>query len=325
MFVVGGESLIDLKSEVQLADGGLISQDNSGRTVLTAHPGGSPYNCAIALSKLGNDTGFLCPISRDTFGTLLLAPLEAAGVRTLLTERVAAYSTLAVVTDDGHGNPRYAFYREADRAFTRDGLIAALPAAPQVFQIGGFCVIEPVDAAIWLDIAHTAASRGATITIDPNLRPTLIADMPSYRERLDGFLDLAHLIKVSEEDLFELDPELSLDAHAEALLARPNCRLVVITLGAKGSRGFGKHASVTVGIHPATAGGDNVGAGDTLMAGILSWLDDHEALTPDRLGALDEISLAAMLRFGAIAAGINCSRIGANPPTRAEVDAVLNG
>jgi fructokinase len=30
-----------------------------------------------------------------------------------------------------------------------------------------------------------------------------------------------------------------------------------------------------------------------------------------------------MLWFGAVAAGINCSRIGANPPTRAEVDAVL--
>ena len=325
MFIVGGESLIDLKSEVQLADGGLIAQDNSGRTVLTAHPGGSPYNCAIALSKLGNDTGFLCPISRDTFGALLLAPLEAAGVRPLLPERVAAYTTLAIVTDDGHGNPRYAFYREADRAFTRDGLISALPAAPQVFQIGGFCIIEPIDAAIWLDVASAAAARGATISIDPNVRPTLIADMPSYRERLDGFLDLAHLIKVSEEDLFELDPDLSLEAHAEAMLARPNFQLVVITLGARGSMGFAKHASVTVGIHPAMEGGDNVGAGATLMAGILTWLGDHDALTSVRLGALDAASLAAMLRYGAIAAGINCSRIGANPPTRTEVDAVLNG
>lgn len=325
MFVVGGESLIDLKSEVQLADGSLISRDGSARTVMTAHPGGSPYNCAIALSKLGNDTGFLCPISRDTFGGLLLGPLEAAGVSSLLPERVAAYTTLAVVTDDGHGNPRYAFYREADRAFTRDGLIAALPAAPQVFQIGGFCAIEPVDAAIWLDVARTAASRRATITIDPNVRPTLIADMSSYRQRLDGLLDLAHLVKLSEEDLFELDPALSLEAHAAGLLARPNCQLVVITLGDKGSMAFTRHASVTAGIHPAIAGGDNVGAGDTLMAGILTWLRDHDALAPDRLGTLDAASLMVMLRFGAVAAGINCSRIGANPPTRAEVDAVLNG
>ena len=65
MFVVGGESLIDLISEPAGLDGSIR---------LVAHQGGSPYNCAIALSKLGNDTGFLCPISSDGLGTYLLAP-----------------------------------------------------------------------------------------------------------------------------------------------------------------------------------------------------------------------------------------------------------
>ena len=60
MFVVSGESLIDLVSEPRGADGSIVMQ---------AHQGGSPYNCAIALSKLGNDTGFLCPISKDGFGS----------------------------------------------------------------------------------------------------------------------------------------------------------------------------------------------------------------------------------------------------------------
>ena len=88
MFVVGGESLIDLISEPVGADGVIR---------LVAHQGGSPYNCAIALSKLGNETGFMCPISADGLGTYLLGPLAAAGVKPLLTERVAAYTTLAVV------------------------------------------------------------------------------------------------------------------------------------------------------------------------------------------------------------------------------------
>ena len=43
-------------------------RDADGVVRMTAHQGGSPYNCAIALSKLGNDTGFLCPISKDGFG-----------------------------------------------------------------------------------------------------------------------------------------------------------------------------------------------------------------------------------------------------------------
>ena len=75
MFVVGGESLIDLVSEPRGAD---------GIVHMHAHQGGSPMNCAIALSKLGNDTGFLCPISLDGFGDYILEPLTGAGVKPLV-------------------------------------------------------------------------------------------------------------------------------------------------------------------------------------------------------------------------------------------------
>jgi fructokinase len=280
-------------------------------------------NCAIALSRLGNDTGFLCPISSDSFGDYILKPLTGAGVKPLLTERVREPTTLAVVTDDGKGNPRYAFYREADRAFTRDGLIAALPQKLEVFQAGGFCPIEPEDARVWLDVTEEALARGATISIDPNVRPALVADMESYRARLSSFLDLAHIVKASEEDLHELDPALTLEEQARRLLKRPNCELVVVTLGAEGSMGFTRSGSFRAPIYPATPGGDNVGAGDTLMAAILTWLADHKSLAPEALGRLDAGALEQMLWFGAVAAGINCSRIGPNPPTRAEEDAVI--
>ena len=314
MFVVGGESLIDLISKP-------IGPD--GKRELVAKAGGSPMNCAIALSKLGNDAGFLCPISRDSFGDFILEPLKAAGVNQLLKDRVREPSTLAVVTDDGKGNPRYAFYREADRAFTRDGLIAALPDKIELFQIGGFCTIRDDDLSVWLDVAREAARRGATISTDPNLRPSLIADMDAYRRRIETSLELASIIKMSEEDLETLDAGKSVEHHAAALLNKPNCKLVVVTLGAEGSLAFTSGVSVRAPIYPATPGGDNVGAGDTLMAGILTWLADHKSLSPDKLGALDDAALQQMLWFGAVAAGINCSRVGANPPTRAEVDAVI--
>ena len=316
MFVVGGESLIDLISKPIGAD---------GTRELVAKAGGSPMNCAIALAKLGGDSGFLCPISSDSFGDFILAPLNKAGVNVLLQDRVREPSTLAVVTDDGRGNPRYAFYREADRAFTREGLIAALPARLEVFQIGGFCMIEPADAAVWMDVAKAAARNGATISIDPNVRPSLIADMDAYRRRLEGALDLANIVKLSEEDVHYLDPHISLEGFAAELLRKPNCGLVVITLGAEGSLAFNAMGSVRAPIYPATPGGDNVGAGDTLMAGILTWLATQKALAPDDLAQLDADHLMQMLWFGAVAAGINCSRVGANPPTLAEVQAVLAG
>jgi fructokinase len=314
MFVVGGESLIDLISR-PVGAGGVRE--------LVAKPGGSPMNCAIALSRLGNDTGFLCPISTDTFGDYILQPLLAAGVTPLLAARVREPTTLAVVTDDGRGNPRYAFYREADRAFTKDGLLAALPERIEVFQLGGFCTIEPRDTAIWLDVAREARRRGATVTTDPNLRPSLIADMDAYRRRVLDSFDFVSLVKMSEEDLETLDPGKSIEQHAEALLARDNIRLVGVTRGAEGSLAFTAEATGRANIYPAAPGGDNVGAGDTLMAGILTWLGDRGALSPERMAALDADALDEMLWFGAVAAGINCGRIGANPPTRAEVEAAL--
>ncbi|MEQ1770568.1 MAG: carbohydrate kinase [Devosia sp.] len=314
MFVVGGESLIDLISKPVGAD---------GARELVAKAGGSPMNCAIALSKLGRDAGFLCPISTDTFGDFILKPLNAAGVHQLIAQRVREPSTLAVVTDDGKGNPRYAFYREADRAFTRDSLIAALPSQVELFQIGGFCTIIEEDLNVWLDVAREAASRGATISTDPNLRPSLIADMDGYRRRIARSLEPASIIKLSEEDLETLDASKTIEQHATEMLARPNCRLVAVTLGSKGSLAFARNARVRSPVYPAKPGGDNVGAGDTLMAGILTWLADHDRLKPEQLMRLTEAELGQMLWFGAVAAGINCSRVGANPPTRAEVDAVL--
>jgi fructokinase len=323
MFVVGGESLIDLKAEVVLPDGKTIGRDGTGQIVMTAHPGGSPYNCAIALSKLGNDTGFLCPISADAFGDYLLGPLEEAGVKTLLTERVAEYTTLAVVNFDANHNARYGFYRSADGAINAAKAIAALPEKLDLYQIGGFCPIKPDEAAIWLDVVKAAIAKGATISIDPNVRPSLVDDFEGYKARLSTFLDLAHVVKVSEEDLEALDASKTIEQHAADFLARPNCELFVVTLGDKGSRAFTTAGSTSAAIYKPPVFGDTVGAGDSLMAGILSWLHERGLLKPGKLETLGAGALSDMLRFGAVVAGINCGRKGCKPPTRAEVDAVL--
>ena len=325
MFVVGGESLIDLKAEVALPSGGTIGRDGDDQIVMTAHPGGSPYNCAIALAKLGNPTGFLCPISADAFGDYLLGPLAEAGVTPLLPERVGEYTTLAVVNFDANRNARYGFYRAADGAIEAGTAIKALPQQLDLYQIGGFCPIKPDEAATWLKIVAEAAARGATISIDPNVRPSLVADFDGYKQRLSTFLDFAHVVKISEEDLEALDGSRSIDQHAADLLERPNCQLVVVTLGDKGSRAFTRAGQAQAAIHAPPVFGDTVGAGDSLMAGILSWLHERDLLKPGKLETLDEGALSDMLRFGAVVAGINCGRKGCKPPTRGEVDAVLAG
>ena len=314
MFVVGGESLIDLVP--------ISAAPNAEREALA---GGSPFNCAIALSKLGNAAGFLCPISTDQYGDLLLKPLAEAGVEVLLEARVAAPTTKAIVSFNEKMQASYVFERGADRAFTREGLLAALPEQVELYQIGGFCPILPGDAAVWSAVVAEAVGRGATISIDINVREKLVEDEGAYRAQLSGFLDKAHIVKLSEEDHDWLKPGMSIDAHAAELLGRPNCELVVVTLGEEGSMAFSRNARGQAPIYSPPVFVDTVGAGDSLMAGILTWLSDAGTLAPGRLGGLDERQLSEMLHFGAVVAGINCSRKGCQPPSREEVEAVLEG
>ncbi len=317
MFVVSGESLMDVFHEPQ----------PPGRQIqLTAIAGGSPFNCAIALARLGGETGFLCPISSDRFGDVLLGKLNADGVQILLHKRVEAPTTLAMVTLDAARKAKYVFYREADRAFTLDGLLAALPFKMSLYQIGGFIPLLAEDAAVWEPVVDEAIKRGAVISIDPNVRPLAIQDRQSYVARLERFLDRAHLIKLSHEDLQYLYGGGDEEAVARQLLERGQCRMVVVTLAERGSLAITRTGIGRAGIYKLPepeAGADTVGAGDTLMAGIITWLSDRGALAVDRLGELDHDALSEMLRFGSVAAGITCSRIGANPPTREEVDAAL--
>nr|WP_314257528.1 carbohydrate kinase [uncultured Devosia sp.] len=312
MFVVGGESLIDL---VPAKPGPAAERQPVA--------GGSPFNCAIALSKLGNETGFLCPISTDNYGDMLLGPLAEASVRVLVEKRVDAPTTKAIVTFNGKMQASYQFERGAERAFTRESLVAALPGSTTVLQLGGFVPIETVDAEAWTGVAQKAIAGGAVLTMDINVRPLLVDDAAAYRRQLSALLDLAHVIKLSDEDHEWLEPEMSIEDHARALLAKPNCELVIVTLGEEGSLAFTAATQARAAMFSPPVFVDTVGAGDSLMAGTLTWLGEHGALRAGRLSTLGADELEQMLRFGAVVAGINCGRKGCQPPTRQEVDAVL--
>lgn len=317
MLVIAGESLIDLVS----------GRREEGGWPMQAHTGGSPFNCAVALARLGAEVGFLGPISTDAFGDMLAGTLEGAGVKSLVAERSPAATTLAVVTLDEKGDARYQFYREgtADGDFTLHGLLAALPEKIELFHCGGFCAVRERDAGIWLAVAAEAARRGAVISIDPNPRPALVDDVASYRVRLEAFFRIAHLIRMSEEDLKVIDPDITVADHAHRLFRSPTCRLVVVTLGERGSWGFTHSGQAREGGWFAGEFADTVGAGDAMTAGLMTAIAERGALAPAALGELDEHALGEILHFGAVVAGLTCARAGANPPQRTEVDAAMAG
>ena len=69
---------------------------------------------------------------------------------------------------------------------------------------------------------------------------------------------------------------------------------------------------------------DTVGAGDSFNAGLLAALAERWATSRDALLGLDGDEIVAVLRFASAVAALNCARAGADPPRRAEVEALLN-
>jgi fructokinase len=307
MFVVCGEALMDV----------YMGEPTPTGMLLDARIGGSPLNVAQGLARLERPVAFLTGLSTDALGERLLASLRAEGVDTSLVLRSDAPSTLSVVSVDAAGVPRYAFHGNgaADRQLTPDTL-PALPAAARVLQFGSYALaVEPVGNALR---ALAARERGRLlIAYDPNVRLNVDPDLDHWRQVVEHMVSLAHVVKVSDEDLGLLYPDETPEQVARRWLQQ-GAALVVVTRGGKGSSAWTADAEADA---PSQAVQviDTVGAGDTFQAALLTWLDEHDGLTPQALAALDATQLGALLRFAAQAAAITCSRRGADMPRRAEL------
>jgi fructokinase len=66
---------------------------------------------------------------------------------------------------------------------------------------------------------------------------------------------------------------------------------------------------------------DTVGAGDSLAAGLLTGLLAAGITDRAALEALPEERLVELVDDAALVAALNCTRVGADPPTRAELAA----
>lgn len=302
MLFVGGENLIDL---VQL-------DQQDGLPLYQAIPGGSPFNLAIAAGRQGLQTGYLTPISTDKSGDLLAARLDEAGV-VLAGGRHPAPSSLAMVTLT-NGVPSYSFYRDgtAERQISEDRLTAALTTDARLFHIGSLALAGGADADVWEALSARCKQAGIAVSLDPNVRAGLIADPDSYRARLARMMQLADIIKLSDEDLTWIYPDQSEQDALAQLVKDSGASVLVLTRGENGASLFHDGHWHDEPVAPMDELKDTVGAGDTFMATMLVWLVQNGAI-----GQLAGLSLGdklAMVRRAAQAAAINCSRQGCNPP-----------
>ena len=168
----------------------------------------------------------------------------------------------------------------------------------------------------------TRLRGSATITYDPNIRPSLLADARRARARVESLVGRADIVKASDEDLRWLHPDA--DPLTSRAVAPPGPAVVVVTTGGDGAFAVDGCGRVRVPAVP------DVGRSTPSAPATPSWApsstgSSRRALRrrPTRADLRDIASRAKLSRPSCAVARppqlSPCSRPGADPPWRADL------
>jgi fructokinase len=297
--LVIGESLIDI-----------VERDE--------HVGGSPLNVSVGLARLGRDIDFLTHIADDPHGRRIADYVKASGAQLLSESQTADRTATARLTIAEDGSADYVF----DLDWRLSG---SPPVAPPLFVHTGSiaAVQDPGCLAVGalVDTYHVSA----TITFDPNVRPSLIADRDLARERIEHLVERSDIVKVSEEDLRWIDPDRPPEQIAQTWLALGPA-VVAVTMADQGAAAVCAAGEVRVPARPVRVV-DTVGAGDAFMVGLIDALWARGLLGAQRRAELAAINLDALtttLEAASQTAALTVTRAGADLPDRAALDAAAH-
>ena len=298
--LVIGESLMDVVSS------------SSG---IDEHVGGSPMNVSVGLARLGCPVQLLTRIGTDARGTVIADYLASVGVHLVPGSIVEGRTSTAMATLDESGSASYEFLIDWSLGF-----VGELPDSSIVHTGSIAAFLEP-GASQLETLLVAAAARHAIITIDPNIRPSIIGSKDDSLAVVKRLAALATVVKVSDEDALWLFGELTPDGVVDRLLAI-GATLAIVTLGASGALlATARHRVRLPGRRVIVA--DTIGAGDSFMSAVVQRLSalllsgvDAAAIVDG--SALEESVLSDTGQFAVSCAAITVSRIGSNPPTMAE-------
>lgn len=306
MIVCCGEALIDM----------LPRKTTEGEPAFAPHAGGAIFNTAIALGRLGIDTGFFTGLSSDMFGDTLREVLRKSHVDERYCATLEHPTTLAFVKL-ANGQASYAFFDENSAGrMIEEKHLPAFGTDVEALHFGAISLIpEPCGTTYETLMAREAGDR--VISLDPNIRVSFIQDEAAHRARMERMIAMSDIVKLSDEDLawfgYAEGPE-----RAAADWFALGISLVVVTRGAEGAIAFSREHRIEVPGQKVEVA-DTVGAGDTFNAGLLASLKSKSLLSKRRIASLSEQEISDALSLGIRAASVTVSRAGANPPFAEEI------
>ncbi len=292
-----GESVIDFKS--------------TGPLAFQGYEGGSPLNVAVASARLGAKTGFAGQISQDFLGTAFQEYMTKNQIQQQFVTTHPAPSTVAFVAEIT-GQAHFTFLSQGSaHTLYNPQPRPTFPDSLRFLQFGSISLlVEPTSSSI-VDIVKKHRNR-TTIVLDPNVRPGLTPDKAAYMKNLEAWISLTHILKVSSQDLDWLYPNEPYENAAKKYLELgPD--VVLITDGDKGVTLYRKNQNPIHVAAPKVDVVDTVGAGDTFTGALMVALLEYKDLD------LSDSNWTKVLTFATHAAAFNCTRAGANPPTKEEL------
>ena len=189
--------------------------------------------------------------------------------------RTPFISMIAVISEDGKGGNKYAFYGRNQMNTTEHLQMEDLPhdfkQKDRLFCFGSVTTTLSPSGQTLKAFAIEQKKNDSIILYDPNTRPSVIPDKDIYRESLEAWVKVASIVKASEEDILFTYPDKSFDEVAQHWLSL-GVVAVFITRGEKGASVYTpKGSEHSSGLFDECII-STVGAGDNFNAGILTSL-----------------------------------------------------
>ena len=271
--------------------------------------GGAPANVCACVSLLGQKSIMLTKVGDDAFGDFLIDTLVKSNVDVSQIKRTnQANTALAFVSIDHEGERDFSFYRNpsADLLLDENEIDESIFKPNDVLH---FCSVDLIDAPV--KKAHYKAISYAhkhqmIVSFDPNLRFPLWPDKIKYRQTILEFIPLAHLIKISDDELFFITGIEDVQQSIQSLF-HGKVKVVILTKGSEGATVYTKTSQFFI---PSiqTQAVDTTGAGDAFIGAVIYKIlsqnihvDQIEKLIDEKvIHFAHQVSSYVVSRYGAI-------------------------